>query len=35
MAVLKQLKALVGKSGEGGEASAQTGGEEQAPRMRG
>ena len=33
MAVLKHLKALVGKSGESGEPSAQTGGEEQAPRM--
>ena len=35
MAVLKHLKALVGKGGEGGEASAHAGGEEQAPRMRG
>ena len=35
MAVLEHLKALVGKGGEGGEASAQTGGEEQAPRMGG
>ena len=33
MAILKHLKALVGKSGESGEPSAQTGGEEQAPRM--
>ena len=33
MAVLKHLKALVGKSGKGGEASAQACGEEQAPRM--
>ena len=35
MPVLKHLKAFVGKSGEGGEASAQACGEEQAPRMGG
>ena len=31
MAVLEHLKALVGKGGEGGEASAKAGGKEQAP----
>ena len=35
MAVLKHLKALVGKGGEGGEPSAHAGGEEQTPRVRG
>ena len=35
MAILKHLEALVGKGGEGGEPSAHTGGEEQAPRMAG
>ena len=35
MAILKHLEALVGKGGEGGEPSTQTGGEEQTPRMRG
>ena len=35
LAILEHLKALVGKGGEGGKPSTQTGGEEQAPRMRG
>ena len=35
MAILKHLEAFVGKGGEGGEPSTQTGGEEQTPRMRG
>ena len=35
MPVLKHLQAFVGKGGEGGESSAQTGGEEQTPRMAG
>ena len=35
LAVLEHLKALIGKGGEGGEPSTQTGGKEQTPRMRG
>ena len=35
MAVLEHLKALVGKGGESGKPSTQTGGEEQTPWMRG
>ena len=34
LAILEHLKALIGKGGEGGEPSTQTGGEEQRPRMR-
>ena len=33
LAILEHLKALIGKGGEGGESSTQTGGEEQTPRM--
>ena len=35
LAILEHLKALIGKGGEGGEPSTQTGGKEQTPRMRG
>ena len=35
LAILEHLKALLGKGGESGKPSTQTGGEEQTPRMRG